>query len=168
MTAAKLRSRPRVHTYARRALAMKGVLILCADLVVLVIVVVFLWQDGPREVPSFLIGGAVGEVWFLVDRSRLRTNMLAGDRKPFLSEAGPRLRERLLRAYRPTPTVLLTLPYFLAILVYGLWGLPWAPADNWDRHVAAGFVSLLAVIVLANGVQSLYFSYLVSRTEKRI
>jgi hypothetical protein len=128
------------------------------------LVVAILRWSGPGLVPPILIGGVLGEACLLLDRERLRRRILDGDDSPgALSQAGPRLRHELLVAYRARATVLLTLPYFVAIVAYGVWAWPLRTVDNWDLITAGALVSFLAALGVANGVQFLYFSRLAGR-----
>ena len=141
-----------------------GWFVLGVDLVFIGLVVAILRSYGPGQVPPVLVGGVLGEAYLLLDRERLRRRVLEGDQSvAALSQAGPRLRQELLAAYRARATVLLTLPYQLAIVAYGAWAWPWRTVDNWDLIAAGAFVSFIAALGLANGVQFLYFSRLAGR-----
>jgi hypothetical protein len=141
-----------------------GLFLLGLDLVFLGLVGLVLWWDGAGQVPGVLLGGAVDDGWFMLDKWRQRDRILAGDdSSDWASEAGPRLREDLLRAYRPSAPVFLTLPYFLVVGAYGLLALPWRPPTNWDELSAGVLVSSVAVVGLTNGMEKLYFSWLARR-----
>jgi hypothetical protein len=73
------------------------------------------------------------------------------------------VQQELLIAYRARATVLLTLPYHVAIVAYGVWAWPWRTVDNWDLIAVGAFASFIAALGLANGVQFLYFSRLAGR-----
>lgn len=141
-----------------------GLVLLGLDVVPLVLVVIILGLDGPRDVPAILIGGAVGEYGFLLGRSHVQRKVLAGDPVPrWLSAGGPKVRKHLLHRYSPVPTVLFTSPYFVAVTAYGLARLPWPPVQNWENVLAAGVVSAVAAAGLANAAQWMYFGWLVGR-----
>jgi hypothetical protein len=152
---------------ARTIFARTGLLFLGLDVVPLAMVTIAIHQDGPGNIPAILVGGVIGEYGFLLARSRLREKVLAGAAVPtWISAGGPELRERLLRAYSPVPTVLLTGPYFLVTLAYGLGSLPWSPIHKWENLLGAAIYSGIAAAGLANGAQWLYFSWLVARIDQ--
>lgn len=153
---------------ARQIFARVGLMLLGLDAVAFVVLILVVRYDGPGNIPAVLVGGAVGEYGFLVARSRLRSQVLAGAAEPdWISAGGPQLRERLLRAYSPIPTIALTSPYFFAFAAYGLSALPWPPGHDWQNMLVAAFFSAISAAGLANGAQWLYFSWLVDRTAQR-
>ena len=148
--------------YAQQAFTRTGLLLLALGVAPLAIVILILSQDGPTQVPAILVGGAVGEYAFLLERSHVRRRVLAGaPARTWLTAGGPALRERLLRNYSPVPTVLLTAPYFVAGATYGFAGGAWPPIYNWEHIVAALIFSALAAASLANAAQWMYFGWLV-------
>jgi hypothetical protein len=153
-----------LRPYGRQIFRRIGWFVLGADVVLIGLVVAILRWYGPGQVPPVLVGGVLGEAYLLLDRERLRRRILKGDQSlASLSQAGPRLRQELLVAYRARATVLLTLPYHVAIVAYGVWAWPWRTVDNWALIAAGAFASFIAALGLANGVQFLYFSRLAGR-----
>jgi hypothetical protein len=143
------------------------VILLGLGLVPLALVVLTLYADGPGVVPWIVLGGVLGEYGFHVTRPHLRKKVLAGTADPpnWISAGGPKIRKRLLRAYRPGPTVLLAAPYFVLIVAYGAWNMPWAPDHDWEKILGAVLVSALAAGGLANGIQWLYFGWLATHID---